>query len=146
MRADNSRHLSAAAARRAQDTTDRAHTALGQMRAAKTVFTIAEFCRAARVSRSWLYTQPTLLQELDRGRPTVGPPEPPADRATDQSLLTRLQAAHQRNRELTAEITELREQIAALYGRLRNVALRGTPGQGAAAAESAGELTEARTG
>lgn len=125
MRADNSRHLTAAAARRAQDTKDRAHTALRQMRSSKTAFTVAEFCRAARVSRSWVYTQPSLVQELARARPTVGLPEPPADRATDQSLLNRLQAALQRNRELTAEITELREQIAILYSRLRDVELRG---------------------
>jgi hypothetical protein len=37
---------------------------------------------------------------------------------------------HQRNRELTAEITELREQIAILYGRLRDVELRGRPAGG----------------
>lgn len=130
MRADNSRHLTAAAARRAQDTKDRAQTAFQRMRQAQSTLTAAEFCRAARVSRSWLYTQPALLQELARARPAADPIEQTAERATDQSLLTRLQAAHQRNRELTAEITELRVQIALLYGRLRDLDLRGTTASG----------------
>ena len=125
MRADNSRHLTAAAARRGQDTMARAQTAIQRMRQAQGPLTVAEFCRAARVSRSWLYTQPALLQELASARPAASPTEPADERASDQSLLNRLQVAHQRNRELTAEITELREQIAVLYGRLRDVELRG---------------------
>lgn len=135
MRVDNSRHLTAAAARRGQDTMDRAQTAIQRLRQTQGILTVAEFCRAARVSRSWLYTQPALLQELARARPATRPTELSAERATDQSLLNRLQAAHQRNRELTAEITELREQIAILYGRLREHDLRGTATGGRAVAQ-----------
>lgn len=135
MRADNSRHLTAAAARRGQDAMNRAQTAIERMRQAQNTLTVAEFCRTARVSRSWLYTQPAVLQELARAQPAPGPIGPSADRATDQSLLTRLQVAHQRNRELTAEITELREQIAILYGRLRDDELRGMTAGGRAVRE-----------
>ena len=129
MRADNTRHLTAAAARRRLETMDRAQTAIRQMRHTEGTLTVAEFCRSARVSRSWIYTQPAILQELAKARPAAGPTEPTAERATERSLLTRLQAAHQRNRELTAEITELRERIALLYGRLRDADLNGTASQ-----------------
>jgi len=78
MRADNSRHLTAAAARRGQDTIDRAQTAIQRMRQDQGTLKVAEFCRAARVSRSWLYTQPALLQELTRARPAAGPTVDPS--------------------------------------------------------------------
>jgi len=69
---------------------DRAQTAIRQMRHTEGTLTVAEFCRAARVSRFWLYTQPAIPQELSKARPAAGPTELTAERATDRSLLNRL--------------------------------------------------------
>ena len=44
---------------------------------------------------------------------------PTRQRASDASLLRRLEAAHARNQQLTRELTELREQLAVAHGDLR---------------------------
>ena len=129
MRADNSRHLTDAATVEVRKRWTAPKRRSGRCATLSGTLTVAEFRRAARVSRFWLYTQPAIPQELSKARPAAGPTEPTAERATDRSLLNRLQAAHERNRELTAEITELRERIASLYGRLRDVDLHGTADQ-----------------
>lgn len=50
---------------------------------------IAGLARAAGVSRSWIYTQPDLLQQLQRHNQTARKPRlGPAERASDASLLT----------------------------------------------------------
>lgn len=40
-------------------------------------------------------------------------------RTSPLSLVRRLEAAHQRNQQLSRDITELREQLAAAHGQLR---------------------------
>lgn len=121
MRADNSAHLTAAAARRSAAARRRAEALLGELAAAGRPTTLAGFVRAAGVSRSWLYTQPDLLERL-RALPTerTGVSARPAgERASDASLLRRLELAHTRVRELTAENRQLRDQLAAAYGHQR---------------------------
>ena len=79
--------------------------------------------RAAGVSRAWLYTEPAVRGAIQRlraaHRPTAGSPVPASQRASDASLLRRLEAAHTRNRELATEIRQLREQLAYTHGQLR---------------------------
>jgi hypothetical protein len=68
MQADNSRHVIAAARRRAEQTRQRAVTALRRMDATGQRITFDAVSRAAGVSRSWLYAQPDLRAEIQRLR------------------------------------------------------------------------------
>ena len=85
MRADNSRHVIAAARRRAGQTRQRAVAALRRMDAAGQRITFDAVAREAGVSRSWLYAQDDLRAEIGRLRqrhpatPATPPtPVPPA--------------------------------------------------------------------
>ena len=68
MRADNSHHVIQAATRRAQQTRQRAVTALRRMDAAGQRITFDAVSREAGVSRSWLYAQEDLRAEIERLR------------------------------------------------------------------------------
>ncbi len=83
--------------------------------------TVVALAAQARVSRSWLYTQPDLLAQLrrlDGPRPSA-PVNPALDRASQQSLHRRLELAHQRNQLLQAEVQALRTQLARALGERR---------------------------
>jgi hypothetical protein len=138
MPADNSARLRAAAHRRREQTLQRARDALRQLEAAGGPITFELVARTAGVSRAWLYNQPDICQAVQRlraaHRPTNGAPVPASQRATDASLLRRLEAAHARNRELAAEIRELRDQLARAYGQLRAARLVSGPPSEAAGA------------
>ena len=80
MRADNSRHVIAAAHRRAEQTRQRAVTALRRMDGTGQRITFDAVSRAAGVSRSWLYAQDDLRAEIERLRqrhPATPPPQVP---------------------------------------------------------------------
>jgi cell division protein FtsB len=49
---------------------------------------------------------------------------PTRQRASAASLVRRLEAAHRRNQELSREVAELRDQLAAAYCELRAVRRR----------------------
>ncbi|WP_306361458.1 DUF6262 family protein [Nocardia sp. CC227C] len=124
MRADNSAALAANARERAQQTKNRALRMLTELEAAHQPTSIAGFCQLAGVSRSWVYSQPDLVTRLDALRADFeyAPPpqlEQPASRASDQSLLVRLEIAHQRIRALGQENERLRAQLACTLGELR---------------------------
>jgi hypothetical protein len=51
--------------------------------------------------------------------PTTNGAVPASQRAGDARLLRRLEATHERNRELATEIRQLREQLDHAHGRLR---------------------------
>ncbi len=98
--------------------------------------------REAGVSRSWLYNQPELRAEVERlrgqqGRSEPGRPLPSRQRASDASLLRRLETATERIRRLEAENKHLREALALALGERRTAAVRGetrdTPGRRSAA-------------
>jgi Family of unknown function (DUF6262) len=117
MRADNSRHILAAARRRAAATRRRAVTALRRMDRAGLPITFDALAREAGVSRSWLYSQPDLRAEVERLRARRGPssasrPVPDRQRASDASLLRRLESATERIRHLEAQNQQLREALA----------------------------------
>jgi spore germination cell wall hydrolase CwlJ-like protein len=65
MRADNSRHVIAAAQHRAAATRERAVTALRRMDKTGASITFGSVAKQARVSRSWLYSQPDLRAEVE---------------------------------------------------------------------------------
>ena len=122
MRADNSRHVTAAARRRAEQTRERAIAALRRMDATGQRISFDAVARHAGVSRSWLYTQDDLRAEIERLRqrhPTASPAPPQRQRASDPSLLRRLEAATSRIRRLEADNRQLRDALARALGQRR---------------------------
>jgi hypothetical protein len=131
MPADNIHHLTEAARRRAQATRRRAVAALRRMDTSGLPVTIDALAREARVSRSWIYSQPDLRAEAarlrDRPRPaTDGPAVPDRERASDASLLRRIEVATQRIRELETDNKRLRDALAEALGE-RRVTRSGQP-------------------
>ncbi|MGW2050318.1 DUF6262 family protein [Streptomyces sp. NPDC001858] len=112
MSADNAHLIVAAAHRRAAATRRRGVTALRRIDATGTAITFETVAREAGVSRSWLYNQPDLRAEIERlrarHRAPATRPVPDGQRASDLSVLRRLEAATTRNRQLEAESRQLR--------------------------------------
>ena len=131
MRADNSRHVIAAARRRAEQTRLRAITALRRMDATGARIDFDAVSREARVSRSWLYTQQDLRAQIERLRsrhPQRSPaPVPDRQHASEASLLRRLQTAMDRIRRLEEENHELRTALAQALGHRRIADILGQP-------------------
>lgn len=72
--------------------------------------------------------QPDLLVAIERlreinGRST-GTPVATRQRASEASLLRRLEVAHVRNQQLTRELAELREQVSVAHADLREARRR----------------------
>lgn len=128
MRADNSHHLIAAAQRRSQATHRRAVAALRRMDNTGLPITFDSVAREAKVSRSWLYTQPGLRAEIERLReqrhPTQRQRVPGRQRASDASLAQRLGIALERARQLEADNRRLRDALAEALGENRADAAR----------------------
>ncbi len=124
MRADNTRHLVAAAQHRHEYTRSKAVQALREAEKSGTLVTFDAVATAAGVSRSCLYTQPDLRAEIERLRAASqrapGGPLPIRQRASDASLLRRLQAATERSRQLADENHRLRDQLARALGEQRS--------------------------
>jgi Family of unknown function (DUF6262) len=120
MRPDNTAPITAAARRRHDQARARATQALRELDRAGTPVTFESAAAAAGVSRSWLYTQPDLRAEVERLRAATrqapSPPVPTRQRASEAALLTRLEAALQRNRELADDNQRLRRQLAHALG------------------------------
>ncbi|MGH3594318.1 MAG: DUF6262 family protein [Pseudonocardiaceae bacterium] len=124
MPADNIRHLRAAAQRRTEQTRRRAVAALRRMDTAGAPITLDGLAREAGVSRSWLYTQHDLRADVERlrrrHRPAARTTVPPErQRATEASLLQRLQAATERIRRLEHDNQQLRDALARALGEHR---------------------------
>jgi hypothetical protein len=124
MRADNTRHVIAAAQRRAEQTRQRAVAALRRMDTSGQRITFDAVSREAGVSRSWLYAQDDLRTEIERLRerhpaPPAAPVPPQRQRASGSSLLRRLEAATARIRQLEADNQQLRDALARALGERR---------------------------
>jgi hypothetical protein len=121
--------LSEAAARRHELTRARAIQALRELDRAGTPVTFARVATAAGISRSWLYTQPGISDQIRRlrgkadGAGSAGA-IPAGQRATDASLRARLSAALDRNRQLADENARLRRQLAHALGDHRSARTR----------------------
>ena len=130
MPADNTRHLREAALRRTKQTRRRAEAALRRMDSAGAPITLDGLAREAGVSRSWLYTQHDLRTDVDRlrrhHRPAAKVAVPPErQRATDTSLLRRLQAATERIHHLEHDNQQLRDALARALGEHRTTNILG---------------------
>lgn len=121
MRADNTRHIIAAARQRHELTRAKAIQALRTLDAAGTPVTFEAVVQAAAVSRSWLYAQPDIRAEIERLRaarqraPRTSVPA--RQRASDASLLRRLEAANHRMRQLAEKIVGYATSSLALSAR-----------------------------
>lgn len=132
MRANNSRYVITAARRRAAATRKRAVTALHRMDKTGQPITFDALAREARVSRSWLYNQPDLRAEIVQLRDRRGSvpkvrPIPDRQRASNASLLHRLEVTTQRIRHLEAQNKKLREALALALGERRAAKVHGSP-------------------
>ena len=130
MRADNSRHVIAAARRRSEATRRRAVAALRRMDNAGIPVTFDAVARQGRVSRSWLYNQPDLRAEIERLRERQQPAArqlvPDRQRASDASLRRRLEIATARIRRLEADNKRLRDALAQALGERRAAEILGS--------------------
>lgn len=124
--------LVAAARRRHELTRSKAIRAIRELDDAGAVVTFDAVARHADVSRSWLYTQPDLRAEIERLREATrrAPTQivPASQRASDDSLLRRLQQANKRNRLLDEENKRLRRQLEHALGEQRAAQDRRGPG------------------
>jgi hypothetical protein len=124
VRPEPSTPLAAAAARRHELTRAKAIQALRELDRAGTPVTFASVAGAAGISRSWLYTQPGIRDQIQRLRDTRSRSPastiPASQRATETSLRARLTAALQRNQALAEENTRLRRQLARALGDQRS--------------------------
>ncbi len=116
MRPDNAAPIVAAARHRHELTRARAVQALRELDRTGAPVTFAAVAAKAGVSRSWLYAQPDIRDQIVRLREATSrspaAPVPAAQRTTDASLLRRLEAAHAERRRLQDENTRLRQEIA----------------------------------
>ena len=131
MRADNSHHLIAAARERAEQTRTRALRALRRLDDTGVAISFEAIAREAGVSRSWLYGQADLRAEIEALRTRTRPPSaasltPQRQRASDASLLRRLEAATARLRQLEEDNQQLREALAEALGNARTARATGT--------------------
>jgi hypothetical protein len=128
---DNSAHLAAAAQRRHELARSKTIQALRELERSGAPVTFETVAHTATVSRSWLYTQPDIreqihrLREATRAAPT--PAIPDRQRSTDPSLIARLEAAHARIAQLTEDNQRLRRQLAHALGEQRDERNRSGP-------------------
>ena len=127
--------LAVAAARRHELTRARAIQALRELDRTGAAVTFAAVAAAAGISRSWLYTQPDIRDQIQQLRTstsrTPGTPVPASQRPTGASQRARLTAALQRNQALADENARLRRQLARALGDQRTTRTRSgnNPGQ-----------------
>jgi Family of unknown function (DUF6262) len=132
MRPDNTAPITAAARKRHELARAKAIQALRELDHAGAPVTFQAVAGAAGVSRSWLYAQPDIRAEIERLRAVTGraplPSIPATQRTTEPSALARLDAALNRNRELTEENQRLRRQLARALGEQRHAPNLSDPG------------------
>lgn len=115
--------LTANARRRSEQTMQRAQETLTAMAARGDTVTVASLAQNADVSRSWIYTQPELLErieQLHQEAPARAPGTAAASRASLESWKRRLDLAHQRIAQLRDENQQLRRSVEQLHGQLRD--------------------------
>jgi hypothetical protein len=120
VRLDPAAPLAQAAARRHERTRSKAIQALRDLDRSGQPVTFASVAAAAGISRSWLYTQPDIRDQIQQLRGTRGRDPargiPAGQRATDTSLRARLTVALQRNQQLAEDNARLRRQLARALG------------------------------
>ena len=120
--------LAEASARRHELTRSKAIQALRELDRAGAPVTFTSVATTAGISRSWLYTQPDIRDQIQQLRTSTsrapGAPVPAGQRSTEASLHARLTAALQRNQALAEENGRLRRQLARALGDRRTTRTR----------------------
>ncbi len=122
---DRVQRLGEAAQARHQATVRRAEQALQRLARRGDAVTFRRVAEAAGVSRSWLYSQPELRQQVDQLRestPTKAM-ETSAERATVASLRQQIHAYREEITRLRTENQALHEQLARHLGTARAAAV-----------------------
>lgn len=106
---------------RHEQTSKQVRETLAELAKSGDAVTVAGLASRAGVSRSWIYTQPHLLERIHqlRNHRTTKPPDTTVTRASDESLRQRLALAHERITQLRNENQQLRESLALAHGQLR---------------------------
>ena len=121
---DRTTHLITAAKQRHELTRAKAIRAIRELDRAGTPVTFATVATAGQVSRSWLYTQHDIRDEIRKLRAAAPPrPQPTAvpttQQASAQSLRQRLTVMQERIHNLVEENQRLRSQLAVALGAQR---------------------------
>ncbi|WP_075849410.1 DUF6262 family protein [Saccharomonospora sp. CUA-673] len=123
MRADDTAHLITAAQRRHELTRAKAVRALRELDQPGSTNTFEAVARKAEVSRSWLYTQPDIKDQIQQlrglGERTSNAPIPSRQRSSDSCPLHRLAIANKRNQDLAEGNQRLWRQLDQALGQLR---------------------------
>jgi hypothetical protein len=131
---DNARHLVAAAKQRQELTRAKAIRAIRELHRTGSMVTFGTVAREAAISRSWLYTQPDIRDEIQKLRAATQPragkvTAPSAQRASADSARRRLATMQTRIHNLVEENQRLRAQLAVALGEQR---IRAVPDGGRA--------------
>lgn len=114
--------LGTAAAARHDRAVERAEGALRALDRDGAKISFQAVARRAGVSRQWLYTQPTLRDEIqrlrERGR-ARSDGVPARQRASEASLRQRVESLRAENHQLREENASLKQELAIAYGRQR---------------------------
>lgn len=124
MLADNSHHLIEAGKRRHDDARRRAQDAIRAAATRGEALPVSALAVRAGVSRAFLYSNPDLIDAI-RQVPGTGDHQgvlPTRQRATEASLLSRLEALTQRNKALRTENHDLRQRLEIVHGELHTMA------------------------
>jgi hypothetical protein len=115
--------LAAAAARKHHATLERGRVALRALDDSGAPINFQAVARTGNVSRQWLYQQPDLRHEIERLRDRgqrARTRVPDAQRSTEASLRQRVQSLLDENRRLRDQATQLRAELALVYGEQRS--------------------------
>lgn len=118
--------LAQAAAHRTLDTEDRVRRALVDLDRQGIDITFVAVAKQARVSRQFLYDHDSFRSEIQQLRttpPNRTPARPARERASEDSLRTRLRAALDDNQHQREANTRLRDELAHALGRVRELEL-----------------------
>jgi len=121
MPADHVDRLAEHARARHAQTLHQAHAVLASMASNGDAITVSMLANKAGVSRSWIYTQPELRDQIERlqSQTRTGTPRRDArNGASEESLRRRLALAHQRIAQLRAESQQLRQSLAHAHGQI----------------------------
>lgn len=124
MNTESATTLAQSTKQRAREAEERTQQALRDMNKDGAAITFAAVAKRARVSRAFLYANVDLRSEIDRLRElTAGAPSsvPATERATEQSLRARLDAALADNKRLRGELQAMRDELALAHGRAREL-------------------------
>jgi len=127
---DRVERLREAAQARHEATLRRAEGTVRRLARQGDTVTFRRVAEEAGVSRSWLYRQSELRQQIDRLResaPTRTPTVPPAERATTDSLRQQLHTYRAEIARLRGENQALRDQLARHLGAARAAAVTKRP-------------------